>query len=72
MSEPKNRTLFGQPIRQETTAFFFPKEISVEEFCEMILNNKEAFMKNMKTIFGDEQRFVEEWFETFAAWSEIE
>lgn len=72
MSEPKNRTLFGQPIREETTGLFFPKEISLEEFCERILDNKEAFMKNMKTICGNEQKFVEDWFETFAAWSEIE
>jgi hypothetical protein len=66
------RTLFGHPIREETTASFFPQKMSIEEFCENILNNKDAFVDNMKSIFPNEKRFVEEWFETFGAWNEIE
>jgi hypothetical protein len=46
--------------------------MSVDEFCEAILNNKEAFAENMKKLCPNDERFVEDWFETFAAWSEIE
>jgi hypothetical protein len=67
-----NRMFFGQPIREDTTAECYPTKISVDEFCEAILNNKEAFAENMKKLCPNDERFVEEWFETFAAWSEIE
>lgn len=65
------RTFFDKPIRKETTEEFYPDKLSVDEFSEYILNTAKGFIENMKNLKLDD-RYAEEWMETFAAWSEIE
>lgn len=65
------RTFFDKPIRKETTEEFYPDKLSVDEFSEYILNTAKGFVENMKNLKLDD-RYVEEWMETFATWNEIE
>ncbi len=70
------RTIFKQPIREGTTAAFFPDKMSLDCFVKMIKENIEGFEKNMKQYPQAEtlhsEKFIEEWTEMFLAWSEIE
>ena len=63
------RTLFDKPIRQCTTEYFYPNKMSAKTFSEKILNSAGGFVKNLE---GSEDQYVEQWVETFLAWSEIE
>lgn len=66
------RTLYGQPIRKETTETFYPDKISLEDFKEVI-NGFEAFVRNMENLgVSNKQKYIEEWVQTFLSWSEIE
>lgn len=67
------RTFFNKPIREETTAEFYPSEMTAKEFFVSVLEGGESFVKNMEH-YPDirQKRYAEEWMETFCAWSEIE
>lgn len=65
------RTFFDKPIRKETTEEFYPDKISIDEFYQEVLASAQAFVLNMKHL-KLEERYIEEWMETFSAWSEIE
>lgn len=65
------RTFFDKPIRAETTAHFYDEKISAKAFVETILDEGNAFAKNMEHLKVSD-RYPEEWMETFCAWSEIE
>lgn len=73
------RTLFGHPIRAETTAVFFPDPITLDEFLSEMRSNLEGFESNMRRATPDndplkwlEPKHVEYWVEMWLAWSEIE
>jgi len=73
------RTLFDKPIRF-TTLDYYPEKMSVDEFVQTMQANLVGFAANMKTLAkpGTESgwyadpHYVEQWTETFLAWSEIE
>lgn len=65
------RTFFEKPIRKGTTEEFFPDKMSIDEFYEDVLHGAKSFVANMKNL-KLEDRYAEEWMETFAVWSEIE
>jgi hypothetical protein len=66
-----DRKIFGHPIRKDTTEKFYPERISLEDFVE-IMKGVECYAHNMKHLHCTKYRYVEEWLECFAAWSEIE
>lgn len=68
-----HRTLFGCPIRKDTTELFFPYKISLDEFIEYI-RNVDGFAENLRRLGSKytEDRFIEEWAETYLAYCEIE
>lgn len=66
------RKLFNKPIRQETTEMFYPNKMSLEEFRDKIFESIELFYKNLSTLNKTDDAFVEEWFETFLSWCEVE
>jgi hypothetical protein len=62
----------GRKCRR-ATAEYFPWKMTVEQFYEEIIGNKEAFIANMKILEDlPERRWAEDWIETLAAWSEME
>lgn len=67
------RTIYGQPIRQGTTGEFFPHKLSLKEFCNEIRQSIDPYEENMNMFdMKDKELFVEEWFQNFGAWMEIE
>lgn len=65
------RKLYGKPIRS-TTNFCYPDKLTLEEFVEQ-MNHVETFARNMQKLKkGTDDRYIEEWFQLFANWSEIE
>ena len=68
----EHRTFFGKPIREETTGMFYPQKISVEDFVKQVLEMKDEFSRNMNKLNIDREQYIEQWMETFCAWSEIE
>lgn len=69
------RTLFGKPIRKETTELFYPDKISIYNFVEILgLKSNHSFITNMENLGNQalQYRYIEEWTETFLVWSEIE
>ena len=66
-----DRTVFGHPIRESTTRLFHPQKISLEDFECFVSTNIRPFYKNLISN-GSKERFIEEWFEIFMAWCEVE
>lgn len=68
------RILFGKPIRKETTEIFFSEKISLEDFRKYVSQSVNPFCDNMSTLGGKslEDKFIEEWFEQFLCWNEVE
>lgn len=68
-----DRTIFGKPIRKSTTELFYPYKISLEEFVK-VMKGVDGYANNMRNLGHQacKSRYVEEWFESFGAWSEIE
>jgi len=66
------RTLFNQPIRKDTTELFHQNKISLEEFASDVQNAIFPFTQNMKELRVDNPKHVEEWFEIFLSWQEVE
>ena len=69
-----DRTLFGKPIREATTAAFYPSKLTIDQFVKLVKLNIEPFAKNMKALGSPaaDDSFVELWFEALMAWSEVE
>jgi hypothetical protein len=67
------RTLFDKPIRQSTTGSYYPNTISLEQFVK-VAKGVDTFAINMEALGrpAKSAKFVEEWFEMFLAWSEVE
>lgn len=67
------RTLYGKSIRKSTTEMFYPHTISLDRFVG-IVKGVDTFATNMKNLGrpAKSAKFVEEWFEMFMAWSEVE
>ena len=71
--EQNQRSMYGKPIREETTRIFYPHKISLSEFVERIRNSIDPFHKNLSDLDGfKDNKYIEEWFETMGAWMEIE
>ncbi len=71
----KPRTLFGHPIRAETTAVFWPDSLILEEFAGFIEGGGRGYINNMRaqpTEWSQGAHYIEEWIESWLAWSEIE
>jgi hypothetical protein len=67
------RTLHGKPIRKGVTDELFPHKISLEDFERIVVGSFEAYRNNMKGIKGTaEDKYIEEWFEQFLAWHDVE
>ena len=66
------KELHGRECRKETTGIFYPSKITFEEFLTILIENKEAFESNMKTLKIEEKQYVEEWARYCLAWNEIE
>lgn len=66
-----DRTIFGHPIRKETTELFYPEKINLEDFQCFVSTNIFPFYKNLSSSEFKE-KFIEEWFEIFMAWCEVE
>lgn len=69
-----NRTLFNKPIRQETTAWIYPHRINLAAFHEFVKDNIDGFQTNIQKLGSPatDEKFIEQWFEMFMAWSEVE
>ena len=66
------RRIFNHPIRKQTTLEFYPNEISIQEFKEIIVDNFDAYSKNAKTGEFDKPKHIEEWVEQYLGWLDIE
>lgn len=66
------RKLFNLPIRKDTTALFHTDKISLDEFVSDIQNACYPFKNNLKELKIDEPKHIEEWFEIFLSWNEVE
>ena len=65
------RTLFGKPIRKDTTLEFYPNKINLDEFANEM--NIDIFVDNMKKLKQSNKKlYIEEWAEMFLTWCEIE
>lgn len=72
------RTLFERPVRY-TTELFFPEKMTLDEFISSMEAALRGYKGNMEHLdrqpdytFAREPHHVEEWTESFLAWSEIE
>lgn len=74
-------TLDQNQRRHEMTAQYFPEATSLEEFLESMHNALRGFRANAVTLqhgndrtaqWWNESHLIEEWFECFARWSEIQ
>lgn len=73
------RTIFNLPVRS-TTLDNYPNKMGLDEFISTTRANLDGFAANMKVLAkpGTESgwyadaHYIEQWTETFLAWSEIE
>lgn len=68
----KDRKLFGRPVRKTTTLGFYPNKLSLDEFIKCISKSLEPFRINMENLKNTKPRYIEDWYELFMAWSEVE
>lgn len=70
----KERTIFGWPIRKCTTEAFYPDKTTLDDFVEQTKKGLDGFRTNMINLGekASSPKFIEDWFETFMAWSEVE
>lgn len=66
------RTIFNLPIRESTTLEFYPNKITLEEFTEFVKQSIDPYYKNLSLPNFPKEMFIEEWFESFMAWCEVE
>ena len=57
--------------RDEITKEYYPDMITCEEFVEILKSDFDAFIANMNKLNIPRKQYVESWFETFGAWTEI-
>jgi len=65
------RTFFGKPLR-DVSETCHPEPLTLEEFKDEILAAIDPFITNMHAIHNTRPRHIEDWYETFLAWSEVE
>lgn len=70
MKASNERLIFGKPILY-TTELFYPEKINLEKFCNHILESISGYKENMDYLNSSE-KYIEEWFESFGGWMEIE
>ena len=58
-------------IRHEMTELHYPDEVTCEEFVQILKANFDAFIANMNHLNIPKHQYIESWFETFGAWTEI-
>lgn len=68
----QSRKLFGQPIRKDTTLEFYPDKITLDHFIDEINQHIIPFMQNMRGLGIAESKYIEEWYEIWLAWNEVE
>ena len=71
----KPRTLFGHPIRAETTAAFYPDRLALGSFEHFMDGGARGYATNMRaqpSEWSQGTHYIEEWVESWLAWSEIE
>lgn len=67
-----DRKFFGKPMR-DISLEYHPYKKDIDGFKKFLIEAAEGFAINMKNLpVGKKSLFVEEWMETFLAWSEIE
>lgn len=67
-----DRKFFGKPMR-DISLQYHPFKEDVDSFAQFLKESADGFAANMKSLpVGKKKMFVEEWMETFLAWSEIE
>lgn len=68
------RTLYGKNIRKETTGNFHPNEMTLDEFVSFVKENADVFHSNMNRLTSQstQAKFVEQWFEQYLSWCEVE
>jgi hypothetical protein len=67
------RSFFGKPIR-DVTEEFHPEKLTLEEFQAEVVDAINPFVANMKNLgdVAEQLKHIEEWYEQFLAWSEVE
>lgn len=64
------RKLYGKPVGH-ITSFCYPDKLTLDEFVEQ-MKHVETFARNMQNLNNTDDRYIEDWFQLFANWSEIE
>lgn len=67
-----DRRVFNHPIRESTTLAFYPEKFSLDEFRDFVKENIDPYHKNLSLPNFPKEMFIEEWFESFMAWCEVE
>lgn len=67
-----SRTIFGHPIRESTTLEIYPEKLSLDQFKEFVEDSILFYHRNLSKPNAPKEMFIEEWFESFAAWCEVE
>ncbi len=60
--------------REYITEMYYPEKVTVEEFIRILTRDKvnQSFITNMNNLDSiPQERNVEEWIKTYAAWSEM-
>lgn len=68
--EERNKTRNAK----SATINYYPRPITLDEFCDEIKKGIEGFRKNMNNLenFKNAEKNAEDWFMIFGAWSEME
>lgn len=68
------RRIFNHPIRKGITDEFYPDKFSLDQFKDQLKAAIDPFCENMKNLGGvaSEDQFIEQWYEQFLAWCDIE
>ena len=64
------RKLYGKSVGY-MTSLCYPKKMTLDEFIEQ-MKHVETFAQNMQNLNNTDDRYIEDWFQLFANWSEIE
>lgn len=68
------RTLFGYPVRY-TTLEYHPNPLTLDQFAAWMEGGADGYVTNMRcqpTSWAADSHYIEEWIESWLAWSEIE
>lgn len=67
-----SRRIFNHPIRESTTLEFYPNKLSLDEFRDFVKESIGPYHENLSRPNFPKEMFIEEWFESFMAWCEVE